>query len=109
MEWITIVCQVLVGALFLVILIGLLHCFWRDNGHRKQTVKATLMQKQSSAYHAFTQYGALGQADRDDLILVFDVGGKRRPFMVDALLYDRVREGQSGTLVYQDSRLIDFN
>ncbi len=55
----------------------------------------------------FSKYSGNGKAYRYSI--VFLANGKKLSFYVSELTYNGYRKGETGTLTYQGSRLIDFH
>ena len=69
-----------------------------------QSVKAEVVDKHIAK--GFSRYS--GKGYRENYVIVFSVGGKKKSFYVSQFSYGGYRVGEKGTLKYKGSRLIGF-
>ncbi len=96
--------SIVVLVFFAGLAIALALAFGRNYLGRTVSVPAHVGKKSSFPSPMFRMRKA-----QTDYVLAFDCPDGRRSFYVSAWLYDDVLEGQSGTLTYRGTRLIDFS
>lgn len=108
MSWPSILGCIFSGALFLVIILGLLHRFFRDRVRLQRSAPAILRDKETVTAPLSPVSGRYPAVNSRHL-LTFDTNDGIRKFDASPLLYDRLEPGDRGILRYRGSRAVDFD
>lgn len=89
-----------------VIVLGLLARVLRDTVRKPVRVKAEVADLYQTQH---TQsYHSQPARNKTEFVAVFDCGKAVKKFFVSAFVYDTLRKGQRGTLLYRGSRFLKF-
>ncbi len=92
----------------MLIIIGMLYAlvkFFVDRHRPVKTVKAKVIAK--NRIENFSRYSGTGKSYR--YAVVFEATGKKLSFYVGEFSYGGYRIGETGTLKYRGSRIVDFH